>query len=181
MFPLIVRPVDSHAGRGLAKLNASSDIGEYLAEHGEEEFFLSRFIDYSSADGLFRKYRIAVIDGQPYPCHMAISDQWKIWYLNAGMDQSALKRAEEENFMVEFQDGFARRHHEVLAEIAARVGLEYFAIDCAETRSGELVLFEGDNSMIVHNMDPVDIYPYKPPHMRKISALSEPCCTNMRG
>ncbi len=168
VFPLIVRPVDSHAGRGLARLDASDGIAEYLAGHDEAEFFISRFIDYSSTDGLFRKYRVVVIDGQPYPCHMAISDQWKIWYLNAGMAESASKRAEEERFMMEFPSGFALRHREVLAEISRRVGLEYFAIDCAETKTGELLLFEGDNAMIVHNMDPVDVYPYKPFQMRKI-------------
>ena len=33
---------------------------------------IAPFIDYRSADGLFRKYRIAFIDGAPYACHMAI-------------------------------------------------------------------------------------------------------------
>ena len=40
-----------------------------------------------------------------------------------------------------------------LAETARRIDLEYFGIDCAETKDGELLIFEADNVMIVHNMD----------------------------
>jgi glutathione synthase/RimK-type ligase-like ATP-grasp enzyme len=167
-FPLIVRPVDSHAGRGLSKLESNLDIPEYLASRPEDEFFLSAYVDYSSADGLFRKYRIVFVDGRPYACHMAISDQWKIWYLNADMAQSAEKRAEEENFMATFDEQFVGRHRKAFDEMTQKVGLEYFAIDCAETASGNLLLFEADNAMIVHNMDPADVFPYKPPQMRKI-------------
>ena len=168
VFPLIIRPIGSHAGRGLGKLETPTDINEYLLDRPEEEFFISRYIDYSSADGLYRKYRVVFVDGRPYACHMAISDQWKIWYLNADMDKSAEKRAEEEKFMVEFDEGFAARHRAALAEIAARVGLDYFAIDCAETKEGALFVFEGDNAAIVHNMDPPDVFPYKALQMRKI-------------
>ena len=167
-FPLIVRPVDSHAGRGLAKLERLVDIGEYLQQWQEEDFFISRYVDYRSEDGLFRKYRIVLVDGRPYACHMAISDQWKIWYLNAEMAASATKRAEEEHFMATFDDAFVKRHGATLSEMVKRVGLEYFAIDCAETMGGELLVFEGDNTMIVHNMDPPHTFPYKAPQMNKI-------------
>jgi hypothetical protein len=167
-FPLIVRPLDSHAGRGLAKLEGPADIELYLAERPEDEFFVSRYVDYSSADGLFRKYRIVFVDGHPFACHMAISDQWKIWYLNADMSESAEKRAEEEHFMTRFDDEFVSRHRSTFQEMVRKIGLEYFAIDCAETQTGELLLFEGDNAMIVHNMDPGATFPYKPPQMRKI-------------
>jgi hypothetical protein len=167
-FPLIVRPIGSHAGRGLAKLDTSSDIAVYLAAHSEPEFFLSHYIDYASADGLFRKYRLVFVNGAPYACHMAISDQWKIWYLNADMISSPAKRAEEAHFMETFDREFAVRHAGALSETAKRIGLDYFQIDCAETRTGELLVFEADNTAIVHDMDPPAIFPYKAPQMRNI-------------
>ena len=68
----------------------------------EPEFFVSRFVDYAGDDGLFRKYRIVIVDGRPYACHMAIADRWDIWYLNAGMAFSESKRLEEANFMRTF-------------------------------------------------------------------------------
>ncbi len=167
-FPIIVRPRGSHAGAGLAKVDDVVALARYLRERQEQEFFISRFVDYSSDDGLFRKYRLVFVDGRPYACHLAIADRWDIWYLNAGMSQSAGKRLEEENFMRAFDDGFARRHQVALAGIAARIGLDYFTVDCAETGSGSLLVFEADNTAIVHDMDPVELFPYKQTQMRKV-------------
>lgn len=169
-FPLIARPVGSHAGNGLMKLDGAAAMTAYLAARRETEFYVSRFVDYRGEDGLFRKYRVVFIDGKPYACHMAIADQWMIYYLNADMKGSATKRAEEERFMAEFDTGFARRHAAALAALAERVGLDYFGIDCAETNDGGLLLFEADIAMIVHAMDSPSIFPYKPPQMRKVFA-----------
>ena len=167
-FPIIMRPRGTHAGVGLVRLDDTAAITRYLAERSEQAFFVSRFVDYASPDGLFRKYRIVFIGGKPYACHMAIADRWDIWYLNAGMAFSAEKRAEEERFMRDFDSDFARRHHGALAAVASRVGLDYFTIDCAENRNGELLIFEADNTAVVHNMDSPEVFPYKPPQMRKI-------------
>lgn len=169
-FPLILRPVDSHAGRGLAKLDDSAALHSYLTRQRDAAFHLSRFVDYRSADGQFRKYRIVFIDGRAYACHMAISEQWMIYYLNAGMAESAAKRAEEAGFFAGFDAEFARRHAAALGAIAERVGLDYFGIDCAETPAGDLLLFEADIAMIVHLMDKPSLYPYKAPQMRKVFA-----------
>jgi glutathione synthase/RimK-type ligase-like ATP-grasp enzyme len=167
-FPAIVRPVGSQKGHGLVKLDRSDAIPRYLAERPENEFYISRFIDYSGADGLFRKYRVVLIDDRPYVCHMAISDRWMVHYKSSGMLTSSEKRSEEEEFFKSFDDGFASRHREALLHIAKRLELEYVGIDCAETREGELLIFEVDSAMTVHAMDPVDIFPYKQPQMRKV-------------
>jgi hypothetical protein len=167
-FPIIIRPRGSHAGVGLAKLDDGQAIARYLAERQEDKFFVSRFVDYSGEDGQFRKYRIAFVDGQAYACHMAIAERWDIWYLNAHMSASASKRLEEETFMCTFDVGFGRRHRSALEALAYRIGLEYFTIDCAETKQGSLLIFEADNTAVVHNMDPPSVFPYKGPQMRKV-------------
>jgi hypothetical protein len=167
-FPMIVRPRGSHAGNGLAKVKDAEAMRDYLEGREEDQFFVSRFIDYCSEDGMFRKNRIVFVDGRPYACHMAIADRWDIWYLNAGMTQSAAKRLEEEAFMRSFDVAFARRHQTPLAAMAARIALDYFTVDCAETRNGSLLIFEADNTAVVHNMDPAAVFPYKAPQMRKV-------------
>ena len=169
-FPVIVRPRGSHAGNGLAKIDDAQAMQRSLDARDECAFFVSRFVDYSSDDGLFRKYRVVFIQGRPYACHMAIADRWDIWYLNAGMTHSAAKRLEEEAFMRTFDIGFGRRHQAALAALAGRLALDYFTIDCAETRDGALLIFEADNTAVVHNMDPAAIFPYKGPQMRKVFA-----------
>ncbi len=169
-FPIIARPIGSHAGTGLEKLDDPAAVTAYLAAQDAERFYVSPFVDYSGPDGLFRKQRIAFIEGRPFVCHMAISERWMVHYLNAGMDQSAAKRDEEAAFMTDFDQDFAVRHRAAFDALAERIGLDYFAIDCGETKDGRLLLFEADVAMIVHAMDSPELYPYKVPQMRKVFA-----------
>jgi len=169
-FPIIVRPVGSHAGRGLMKLDNPGAILDYLQTMSENEFYIAPFVDYRGEDGLYRKCRIVLIEGRPFVCHMAISQDWMIHYLNAGMADSAEKRDEEARFMANFDEDFALRHAEAFHAINERIGLDYLGIDCAETADGQLLIFEVDSNMIVHAMDPVDVFPYKQTQMRKVFA-----------
>lgn len=165
-YPIIVRPYDSQAGRDLARIASAQELAAYLAKVQASDLFIARFIDYSGDDGLFRKFRIALIDGQPYACHMAVSGKWMIHYINAGMYEDANKRAEELAFMDHFDD-FVQRHRAALDDIHRRTGLDYLLIDGAETRDGKLLIFEIDHTMVVHAMDPEDLFPYKQQHIAK--------------
>jgi hypothetical protein len=167
-FPIIVRPVGSHAGEGLEKLDDGAAVAAYLARQPQAEFFIAPFVDYSGSDGLFRKYRVVLIDGQAYAGHMAISSRWMIHYLNADMIDNPRNRAEEAAFMRDFDASFGARHQTALREIARRCGLDYLIMDCAETPDGRLLVFEVGNAMIVHSMDPELVFPYKTSQMRKL-------------
>ncbi|MFZ6748152.1 ATP-grasp domain-containing protein [Undibacterium sp. Ren11W] len=167
-FPIIVRPLGSHAGQGLRKLTGLDAIPDYLQAVPSAEFYVARFVDYRSQDGQFRKYRIILIDGQPFISHMGISKHWMIHYLNAGMADSAEKRDEEKHFMEHFDTDFTPRHTAAFKEIYERLGLDYVGIDCGETQDGKLLIFEVDSDMIVHAMDPVDLFPYKQAPMKKL-------------
>ena len=166
-FPIILRPVGSQGGVDLDKIDGPEILAGYLSRVDEPEFFLSRFIDYSGMDGLFRKMRIALIDGVPFVCHMAVSSNWMVHYVNAGMYEDASKREEEASFMAHFDD-FIQRHRLALDAIFERTRLDYLCIDCAETRNGQMLIFEVDHVMVVHAMDPEDQFPYKQRHMQKL-------------
>lgn len=168
-FPIILRPLGSQAGRDLERMSDPADIATYLAKIDAPEFFLSRFIDYSGHDGQFRKFRIALIGGKPFACHMAVSSNWMVHYVNAGMYEDADKRAEEARFMANFDD-FAQRHRAALTAIHQRMKLDYFCIDCAETKDGKLLVFEADHVMVVHAMDEEYLFPYKQVHMMKVQS-----------
>lgn len=171
-WPLIVRPVDSHAGHGLDKVASPHALARHLAATSQAEFYLSSFVDYADADGQYRKYRVVLVDGVPYAVHLGVSSHWMVHYLNAGMTESAAKRDEEARFMATFdaEGGFARRHAAALRGIAERIGLDYLVIDCAERPDGALLVFEVDPGAAVHAMDPPDLFPYKPPAVDQVRA-----------
>ena len=166
-FPATIRPVGTHGGKGLVKLDGAAESSAYFEEYPEAECYVAEYVDYRGEDGLYRKSRIALIDGKPYVCHLAISDNWVVHYIPAGMSSSAQKRAEEAAMMESFDRDFAVRHRAAFAAIADRLGLDYVVLDCGETRDGRLLLFEADIGGWIHATDPVDIFPYKPRVMQK--------------
>ncbi|HEY8290041.1 MAG TPA: hypothetical protein VIG49_12290 [Acetobacteraceae bacterium] len=169
-LPVLVRPVGSHAGRDLVKIDEPSDLADYLMHTEGDDFFITRFVDYSGADGMFRKYRIAFIGGAPFLCHMAVSDHWMVHYLNAGMTGSAARRAEEARAMQSFDSDFAPRHAAAFAALNEWMALDYYQIDCAEAPDGRLLVFEVDVAGIIHAMDPPELFPYKPAQMQRVFA-----------
>jgi hypothetical protein len=170
LYPCLIRPAGSHAGISLSRVRSPAALTGYLRYSFERQFFITAFEDYRSPDGLYRKSRVAFIDRQPFLCHMAISSHWMVHYLNAGMTESAEKRAEEAGAMAAFDDDFGRRHAAAFAALHERLGFDYYSIDCAETRDGRLLVFEADAAAIVHLMDPPDLFPYKQSQMHKVFA-----------
>ncbi|MFZ1988448.1 MAG: tetratricopeptide repeat-containing protein, partial [Alphaproteobacteria bacterium] len=167
-FPIIVRPKGTHAGHGLEKIECCADLDAYLATHVEDQFYVAPFVNYAGPDGLFRKQRIAFIDGEAFASHLAVSEHWLVHYLSAGMAAHPERRAEEAEQMQTFNVGFAERHARAFDALYRRIGLDYFVIDCAELPDGRLLLFEADIAMIVHSMDSQVTFPYKKPAMGRL-------------
>jgi len=168
-YPYVVRPVGSHAGEGLVLIESRDALSDYLFERNEVAFFVSEYIRYATReDGFYRKYRVIFVDGQPFPCHMAIADQWDLWYLNARMEEFAEKRAEEAAWMDSFERRFVTRHESGFGALTDAIDLDYFGVDCAEDPDGNLVVFEADNALIVHDMDDEEVFPYKSKNMKRI-------------
>jgi len=173
-FPFLIRPIDSHAGKDLAKIDSAEALHAYLAATPQVgEFYLSAFIDYRNADGYFRKYRIAFVDGVAYPVHMAVSPHWMIHYYNAPMAENAWMRDEEHVFMRDIGAVFSGSLADGLRDIAEAIPLDYFGIDCAIARDGRVLLFEASTANIVHLRDPVDLYPYKAEYVPRIIGALE--------
>ena len=169
-YPIIIRPYDSQAGQGLERLHDDDGLSPYLETHLADRYYVAPYYDYADENGLFGKQRIVLIKGTPYPSHFALSSDWIVHYLSAGMAEDATKRAIEAQWMTDFDRNFAIRHKDAFAALYDRIGLDYFGMDCAELPDGWLLIFELDVAMIVHDLDDAALYPYKKPAMHKLFA-----------
>lgn len=154
-YPLLVRPVDTHGGRGLEKLDAPAELPAYLERVPAERYDVSGYVDYRSADGWFRKYRIMFVDGVAFPYHLAVDDRWMIHYYRTATTVTPWMHDEEARFLAEPERVIAGWTGAVPA-IAAALGLDYVGIDCAQLRDGSLLVFEADTAMLVHALDSSD-------------------------
>ena len=159
-LPLLVRPLDAHRGDGLEQLRTIKDARSYLERFPDAHFTISPFVDYRSADGFYRKYRVVVLDGQPFAYHLAISEDWMVHYVRSAMDRHAWMREEEERFLHDPQTVFAA-WQQTFGEMADAIGLEYFGVDCARNADGSVLVFEAGPDMLVHCADESDIFTYK--------------------
>ncbi len=166
--PHIVRPVDSHGGHGLERIEDDAQRAAYLAATPADVLYVAPFVDYRSEDGFFRKYRILFVDGEPFAFHLAISPNWMVHYYNAPMAENRWMRDEEHAFLARIGDVFRDELHDALRETAELLALDYAGIDCAIDRDGKLLIFEADNALIVHLLDDPALFGYKHVYVPRI-------------
>ena len=148
---ILARPVGTHGGDDFDKIDGADELAAYLAKPADTDRYFIEYADYRSADGFFRKYRFIFVDEQVLPYHLAICDDWKVHHVNTDMANQVWMQQEEAAFLNDPTRVFNERHYQALREIQQRIGLEYFGIDCALDTNGDLLVFEVNASMLVHD------------------------------
>ncbi|MEJ0071232.1 MAG: hypothetical protein WDO24_23600 [Pseudomonadota bacterium] len=166
--PWLIRPVGDHGGERLERVTAPGQIADFVATTASDAFYLTRFVDYRSADGHYRKYRFVFLGDAILPYHLAIGDDWKVHYFRTPMDQHDWMRREEEAFLADHRHAFGTAQCATLEAIRNAVDLEFFGIDCGIDRDGALVLFEANASMLIHANDSRALFPYKQASFERI-------------
>jgi tetratricopeptide (TPR) repeat protein len=163
---ILVRPVGTHGGDEFEKIDGLAELTALLAHRPETDRYFIEYIHYRSSDGYFRKYRFILVDEQILPYHLAIAGEWKVHHDSTDMADHVWMQREEEAFLSNPATVFNPSHYRALREIQARIGLEYFGVDCGLDGSGNLVVFEANASMLVHDRN--EQFPYKAPFVLRI-------------
>jgi glutathione synthase/RimK-type ligase-like ATP-grasp enzyme len=164
--PTLLRLAGTHGGDAFERIEQPQDIAAFLQQHQGDAFYATEYVDYRSADGFFRKYRFVFTNGEILPYHLAIADQWKVHHFRTDMGKHVWMQNEEETFLRDPGGVFSQAHYAALRAVEAALGLEFFGIDCALDRDGNIVVFEVNASMLIH--DDNAKFPYKTPHCKRI-------------
>lgn len=157
-----------HGGEEMECVADPAEMAMFVSSHKASEFYLSEFVDYRSADGYFRKYRFIFVGDDVLPYHLAIDSKWKVHHASTDMANHLWMREEEKAFLERPEIAFSASAFEVLRAIRKKMDLDYFGIDCAVDRNGNVVVFEVNASMLVHLRN--EGFPYKDPAVRRIKA-----------
>jgi tetratricopeptide (TPR) repeat protein len=176
--PLLIRCAGTHGGNDFEKIESIDAIVPFVTRHPEENFYLSEFVDYSSADGYFRKYRLISIDNEIFPYHLAIHDHWMVHHFRTDMANQAWMREEEESFLKQPSRVFSEAHYVALRQVAASSGLNYCGIDCGLDRDGNIVVFEANATMRVHD-EKNSTFAYKNFYIEKIKSAFDAMLARM--
>ena len=140
-LPLLVRVAGTHGGDDFAKVESWDELAGFVANNPAPTYYVIAYADYRSGDGLFRKYRVIFIDGEIFPYHLAIHDDWKVHHFRTDMANHEWMRREEERFLQDIGSVFNPAQQDALRAMAAATSLDYGGIDCGLDRDGQIVVF----------------------------------------
>ncbi|WP_436796088.1 ATP-grasp domain-containing protein [Actinospongicola halichondriae] len=141
-LPILVREAGTHGGHKLALIRGEedNDLLEQFAFDGRW-FYATEFVDTRSPDGLHRKYRVLVVDGEPVAKHLIASQAWNVHARDRAsvVDHPDL-RAEDDVFV----SGLPAAMEPVFRAMDERLDLDYFGADFGLDEDGAVVLFEAN-------------------------------------
>ena len=171
-FPFIARVAGLHGGKSMIRVNGREDHAELHAlPFDGRDFYLVEYVDCQDDNGFHHKQRVLVIDGEPLLRHSLYNSDWNVHGVSR---KFMLERESWEEDIARF----ARLRDEVLpplrpaiAEIARRMQLEYFGMDCNLRPDGTLLIFEANANMnVLHGRTPQTLY-RREAVMKKLYAL----------
>ncbi|MGB5306726.1 MAG: hypothetical protein WBO57_10835 [Gammaproteobacteria bacterium] len=148
-FPVIVRIAGTHGGETSLLLAGRDELAKlHVYPFDGSVFYLTEFINYKSADGYYRKYRIAMVDGVPLLRHTLINPDWMVHAASVEFMQDNRHLLDE---AIALRKAFNTRMlpliRPAVEEIANRLQLDYFGIDCNIDEQGNLTIFEANANM----------------------------------
>jgi tetratricopeptide (TPR) repeat protein len=168
-YPATLRPAGGHGGKGLARLETSQDAQAAGGQAEPGEHYLSRYCEFRSPDGYYRKYRVVFIDREPMPYHLAIGSQWMLHYVTADMRSHAWKTEQERRFLDDPQSTLGPTAWAALREIGRHLDLDYCGVDFSLLPDGRVLVFEANATMLVHLEKPDDpVLGFKNPYVQRI-------------
>ena len=136
-LPVLGRPLGAHGGHDLLRIDSADTIPPPL--DGLRRFFVTDFVDYVSADGLYRKYRVIYVSDRLFRRHLVISDSWKV----AGESRAVMYERpglidEEKAFVAGRDGGF---EGPIVHQFRA-LGLDFGVVDFNIAGDGGITIFE---------------------------------------
>jgi Flp pilus assembly protein TadD len=162
-LPFLLRVAGKHGGDDFEMISDRAEIPDFLTRLPAEDYYAIEYIDYRSPDGYFRKYRLIFTNGEILPYHLAIHDGWKVHHYTTQMGKHLWMQEEEAAFLAKPEAVFSPANYASLRAIRDAIGLEYFGIDCALDQAGNVLVFEVNASMLVHDRN--EEFPYKDPYV----------------
>lgn len=145
-YPIIVRLAGSHMGKIVGLVETPQQLDEACS--GKGEFLLIEFVDFSSADGLYRKSRLWSLGGRTILRHAVAQDDWNVHVRARHYMLSHPELIEQELQLLRRLDGdFPEPVHRVFNTVKERMGLEFFGMDFGIAQDSRVVLFEANATM----------------------------------
>lgn len=159
-LPIILRPTDTHWGKGAVKCESEEDIRTYLQNYRMAEVLAIQFYDYKQDwDDRFVTYRCAWVKGELLPITMIRNSGWLIQGQDHELGSLEFRkkflvddkrhREEEELFMTDMEAAIGGRAVRALKWASEATGLDIVGTDFSFLPDGRVIIFEINANMLL--------------------------------
>ena len=143
-YPILIRVAGSHGTENMIRIETPEAMDRIAQlEREERPLYASEFRDFAGPDGMYRKFRIAVVGDEIFLRDFVVGKDWLLGEprrIAAGEQEEHAQRAS-------FDRDRAPRLLPLFREIGRRLGLDFFGVDCSIDRDGQVLLFEASAAM----------------------------------
>ena len=145
-WPGILRQAGGHGGTSLQIVRNAEEAAARKRAH--EPHYLTEFVNFRSRDGLYRKVRFFVFGGEVLVRSLIVGTKWNLHRRDrADTPPGTDPAAEEKRLYDQFAEGRFFRIEEILRELASKLKLDYFGVDCSLLSYERILLFEANPTM----------------------------------
>jgi hypothetical protein len=164
-----VRVPGFHGGFNIIRIERKDAIeGIARLRRSGEALYATEFRDFVSPDGRYHKFRVVVVGNEIHLRTCIIGDNWLLGRGYRAPDSEK----EERNQLETFDKTLAPHLALAFKEIARRLVVDYFGVDCNIDKNEQVLLFEANACMNIlrNNFPPPNIWDAP---IRRISAAAE--------
>ena len=122
-YPVIFRQAGDHGGISTIRVDDSEQFYAFALDG--RDYYLTQFVEYAEG-GLYKKYRLIVIDGEVYLRHVKISAGWMVHHKSQIKNPEKLQKIVAQQFTSQIKP----KIQSIISEIYRRLELDFFGIDC---------------------------------------------------
>lgn len=162
-LPLILRPLTTHVGVGAHVVYNEDELLQEIAKKSFSDFYAIEYHDCQSEDRMFRRYRLACIDGELLANGVHLATNWNVhggereaidWY-ERGYDREELAFHEDPEHILGMPAESA------FEEILENTPLDIYGFDFGFDRDGRIIVFEINAAMALSLDANFEKYPYR--------------------
>ncbi len=151
-FPVIFRKAGDHGGISTFLIKNSDEHFHAFCLNGEA-YYLTEFVDYKNADGLYVKHRLVVVDGELFLRHVMFGKEWMLHHKNQ-LEMIEEREAYSRKFNAEVKPFI----QPIISDIHARLGLDCFGMDCHIDSEMNILVFEINANMNIFAMAETTVF-----------------------
>lgn len=159
-FPVILRPTDTHWGKGAVKCENEDDVREYLGKYRLNELLIIQFHEYRKDwDDRYVTYRCANVQGELVPITMFRNRTWKIQgedddtgslrFRHEVLAKDERHREEEDRFMNNMEETLGAEAVAALKRAFKITKLDIAGVDFSFLPDGRVIIFEVNPNMLL--------------------------------